>query len=422
LVNAAHMHGIAVLLDVVYNHLGPEGAYLSAYSPYYFSSRHTSRWGAAVNLDGEHSEQVRAFFIENALHWIHEYHVDGLRLDATHALVDGGSPHFLSELRARVHDQSTRPVILIAEDERNQATLIQRPPRGYGLDAVWADDFHHQVRVALVGERDGYFADFTGTVTDLAATIRQGWFYTGQRAPRTGQPRGSDPSGLALSQFVFCVQNHDQIGNRAFGDRLHHSVGLDAYRAVSALLLLLPQVPLLFMGQEWAASTPFLYFTDHEPDLGRLVTDGRRREFAGFAAFSDPLTQLQIPDPQDPSTFTLSRLTWDERDAGAHPGIERLYRTLLDLRRNDPVFRDHGATVDAKAADERTIVLRRERWTLVVRLKDKGVVDVDLPARSAVVLTTEDEGFCDRGLVPDIDAAAGAIQFHGPAAVLLRQR
>jgi maltooligosyltrehalose trehalohydrolase len=422
LVNAAHRHGIAVILDVVYNHLGPEGAYLSAYSPYYFSSRHTSRWGAAVNLDGEHSEQVRAFFIENALHWIHEYHIDGLRLDATHTMVDSGSPHFLSELRARVHDQTSRPAMLIAEDERNLAALILPPPRGYGLDAVWADDFHHQVRVALVGERDGYFGDFTGTATDLAATVRQGWFYTGQRTPRTGQPRGSDPSGLAPSQFVFCVQNHDQIGNRAFGDRLHHAVDLDVYRAVSALLLLLPQIPLLFMGQEWAASTPFLYFTDHDPALGRLVTEGRRREFAAFAAFADPLTRLQIPDPQDPSTFALSRLSWDERHAGTHAGIERLYRRLLGIRRTDPVFRDRRKHLDVAAADERTIVLQRNQWTLVVRLEHAALVDLDLPATSTVVLTTEDEAFCERGHLPDIDIAAGTIRFHRPAAVLLRQR
>jgi maltooligosyltrehalose trehalohydrolase len=422
LVDAAHLHGIAVILDVVYNHLGPDGAYLSAFSPYYFASHDTTRWGAAVNLDGEHSDQVRAFFIENALHWIHEYHIDGLRLDATHALIDDGSPHFLSELRARVHDQTMRPVILIAEDDRNLATLVQPPPRGFGLDAVWADDFHHQMRVALTGERDGYFGDFTGTATDVAATIRQGWFYAGQPTRRSGQTRGSDPSGLAPSRFVFCLQNHDQIGNRALGDRLHHAIGLAAYRAASALLLLLPEIPLLFMGQEWAASTPFLYFTDHEPALGRLVTDGRRQEFAAFAAFSDPLTRLQIPDPQDPSTFERSRLPWDERHDGAHAGIARLYRALLDIRRNHRAFRDCGAPVEVVASDEQTIVLRRHRWMLVVRLRDGGLVDIDLPEPYASVLTTEDEPFCDRGLVPEVDIAARTVRFHGPAAVLLQQR
>jgi maltooligosyltrehalose trehalohydrolase len=422
LVNAAHLHGLAVILDVVYNHLGPEGAYLAEYSRWYFSTTHTSQWGAAVNLDGEHSEHVREFFIENALHWIHEYHVDGLRLDATHALVDAGSRHFLSELRARVHGEAGRPVVLIAEDERNLAMLIEPPPRGYGLDAVWADDFHHQIRVALTGQREGYFGDFSGTASDLAATIRQGWFYTGQRTLRSGQPRGSDPSGLPASRFVVCLQNHDQVGNRAFGDRLHHQVGLDVYRAASALLLLAPQIPLLFMGQEWAASTPFLYFTDHEPALGRLVTEGRRQEFAAFAGFSDPITRLQIPDPQDPSTFGMSRLAWEERALLRHAGVARLYHTLLDLRRKDPAWRSDRTRTHAAAIDERTIVLRRSAWALVVRLEGGAEIALDLPGRYAVVLTTEDDPFCEAGRVPVFAADQRIVRFHGPAAVLLKQQ
>jgi maltooligosyltrehalose trehalohydrolase len=422
LVNAAHRHGIGVIVDVVYNHLGPDGAYLSAFSPYYFSAHHTNRWGAAVNLDGEHSEHVRAYLIENALHWIHEYHVDGLRLDATHTLVDDGSRHFLSELRERIRETETRPIVLIAEDDRNLANLLQPPPRGYGLDAVWADDFHHQMRVALTGERDGYFGDFAGTTADLASTIRQGWLYTGQREPRSGRPRGSDPTGLAPSQFIVCLQNHDQIGNRAFGDRLHHDIGLDVYRAASALLLLLPQTPLLFMGQEWATSTPFLYFTDHEPGLGRLVTEGRRREFAAFAAFADPVTQTRIPDPQDPSTFALSRLSWSERHAPTHAGVERLYRTLLGLRKSEPALRDRSAFVDAVAADEGTLVLRRLPWVLVVRLHGAGRVDLGPIGASAPILTTEDEAFCEGGLVPDVGLDGRSVRFHGPAAVILKQR
>ena len=390
LVNAAHLHGLAVILDVVYNHLGPEGAYLSRIQPAVFLDRITPADGGPRSIwTGSTVSRCVAFFVENALHWIHEYHVDGLRLDATHALVDDGSPHFLAELRARVHDQATRPALLIAEDERNLAVLVQPPPRGFGLDAVWADDFHHQVRVALTGERDGYFGDFTGAAADLALTIRQGWFYTGQQSPRTGEPRGSDPSGLSLSQFVVCLQNHDQVGNRAFGDRLNHAIELDAYRAVSALLLFLPETPLLFMGQEWAASAPFLYFTDHEPALGRLVTEGRRQEFAAFPAFSDPLTRLQIPDPQDPSTFALSRLSWGERGGGAHAGIEHWYRTLLDLRRTNPALRDGRAQVDVASPDAQTIVVHRNRWMLVVRLRERGLVDIGLPLAYAPVFTTE---------------------------------
>ena len=422
LVNAAHAHGLAVIVDVVYNHLGPDGAYLSAYSRAYFPERRTGKWGAAINLDGDGSEHVRHFFFENALHWIHEYHVDGLRLDATHALEDAGAFHFLAELRARVDASASRPILLIAEDERNLATLLQPQPAGYGLDAVWADDFHHQMRVALAGDQDGYFADFTGAAEDVADTIRRGWFYTGQQTRSGGTPRGTDPTGLAPTQFVVCLQNHDQVGNRAFGDRLHHGIDLAAYRAASALLLLLPQTPLIFMGQEWAASTPFLYFTDHEPGLGRLVTEGRREEFAAFAAFADPLTRVQIPDPQDPSTFSLSRLWWSERAMPPHDGVERLYRSLLDLRRRERALRDADRSpIDVFASDGDTVVLRRRPWIVVARLRGAGVVHTGAGG-TELVLTTEDQTFCEGGVVPEVDNGAGTISFGGPAAVLLKQR
>src|SRR4051812_36132647 len=210
LVNAAHMRGLAVILDVVYNHLGPDGAYLSVFSPEFFTDRYATGWGAAVNLDGPGSEQVRAFFVENALHWIHEYHVDGLRLDATHALMDQGPRHFLADFAADVRELAGRPIVIIAEDERNLATLVSDRPGGFALDAVWADDFHHQLRVALAGDREGYFADFNGSAADIATTIRRGWFYVGQPTASSGHPRGSDPAGLDPSRFVVCLQNHDQ--------------------------------------------------------------------------------------------------------------------------------------------------------------------------------------------------------------------
>jgi len=235
LVNAAHRRGLGVILDVVYNHVGPDGAYLSTFSSQYFTDRHPSPWGAGVNLDGDGSEQVRAFLIDNALHWIHEYHVDGLRLDATHALVDDSDTHFLAELADRVRASATRPVVLIAEDERNLVTLVDDPPRGYGFDGVWADDFHHHVRRALAGDAEGYYADFTGAAADIATTLRQGWFYTGQPTVRSGEPRGTDPSAVDPRRMIICIQNHDQIGNRAFGDRLHHAI--DLLRARSDLSL-----------------------------------------------------------------------------------------------------------------------------------------------------------------------------------------
>jgi maltooligosyltrehalose trehalohydrolase len=297
LVDAAHARGLGVILDVVYNHLGPDGAYVSSFSPYYFNGRHKSPWGDAVNLDGPHSERVRAFFVENALHWIHEYHLDGLRLDATHALQDDSEVHFLAELALRVDERAgDRCIVLVAEDERNLDRLVRPPAHGgFGLDAVWSDDFHHHLRRHLAGDAHGYFRCFSGQTGDIATTIRRGWFFVG-RGGGECESRGTDPSGIPLHRFVFCLQNHDQVGNRAFGDRLHHQVDLAAYRAAAALLLCAPETPLLFMGQEWAASSPFLYFTDHEPELGSKVTEGRRSEFSAFPAFADPTGHPRAAD------------------------------------------------------------------------------------------------------------------------------
>ena len=427
LVDAAHRHGLAVMLDVVYNHLGPDGAYLSAFSPLYFTDRHASPWGLGVNLDGEGREQVRAFLIENALHWIAEYHVDGLRLDATHTLVDESATHFLGELSDRVRAASHRPVILIAEDERNLAAIVEPRPRGYGLDGVWADDFHHQVRRAVAGDSEGYFADFTGSARDLAATIRQGWFYTGQKTARSGERRGTDATGIDLRRMVICLQNHDQVGNRALGDRLHHAIDLGVYRAISALLLCAPETPLLFMGQEWVATSPFLFFTDHVEEIGRLVTEGRRSEFSEFSAFADEGARSRIPDPQDPTTFEASRLAWDEMSSPAHAGVLRLYRALIALRRErlDRADRD---VLTVEALDEHTIGLLRGTFAIVVRVAGAGRVPLDplldgaRPSNYDVVLTTEDQAFAADGRTPRvIRPASGSIEieFDAPAAIVL---
>jgi maltooligosyltrehalose trehalohydrolase len=424
LVNAAHRHGLAVILDVVYNHVGPDGAYLSVFSGRYFTDRHPSPWGAGVNLDGEDGEQVRAFFIENALHWIHEYHVDGLRLDATHALVDDSDRHFLAELAERVRASAIRPVVLIAEDERNLATLVEDPPYGYGLDGVWADDFHHHVRRALAGDAEGYFADFTGDAADIATTLRRGWFYTGQPTLRSGERRGSDPSRVDPRRMIICLQNHDQIGNRAFGDRLHHAIDLAAYRAASALLLVAPETPLLFMGQEWAATSPFQFFTDHEPELGAKVTEGRRREFSDFSEFADPAARSRIPDPQALDTFEASRLTWAEMSAPPHAGILRLYRALLALRRE--MRRSHpAAAFEISAVDDRTIAVARGAHLVIVRLGGAAIVALDAVATGdsySIVLTTEDGAFGGDGCVPQLREDGRAIEFAGPAAIVLKRR
>ena len=430
LVDAAHDLGLAVLLDVVYNHFGPDGAYFSQFSPYYFSSRHSTPWGQAINLDGEQSAQVREFFFENALHWIHEYHADGLRLDATHALIDDGPRHFLLELGERVRSTvDNRAVLLIAEDDRNLATIVT-PPRdgGWGLDAVWADDFHHQMRRLTAGDADGYFQDFSGSPEDLASTIRRGWCFSGQHSPHRGAPRGTDPTGIPLERMIIALQNHDQIGNRAFGERLNHQIEPAVFRAASALLLMAPETPLLFMGQEWAAGTPFQYFTDHQPELGRQVTEGRRAEFSTFAAFADERTRARIPDPQARSTFEASRLVWTERGREPHAGIERLYRALLAVRRTAPAGR-----VDTTALGGDAIGLLRtgasgDALLVVARLRGSG--DVGLDAWTAlyrtrdwrVIMTTEEEAFAEIPQRTDINVhgAPPYARFTRPAAIILR--
>ena len=334
LVDAAHRHGLAVLLDVIYNHLGPDGAYANAFAPF-LTDAHDTPWGPAINLDDDGSAGVRRFFIDNALHWLREYHVDGLRLDATHALRDDSEPHFLAELSEAVetHVDGTRH--LIAEDHRNLNRLVRPRNRttngetGYGLDAVWSDDFHHQVRTLTAGDSEGYYADYAdATTADLARTIRDGWFFRGQVSEHFGGRRGTDPAPVDLDQCVFFIQNHDQVGNRPGGDRLTESLSLCTYRAVSTLLCLAPELPLLFMGQEWAAGTPFQFFTDHNDDIGPSVTDGRKEEFGDFPGFHGT-----VPDPQDPATFERSLLDWSERERTPHRRILHLYRDLLTLRK-----------------------------------------------------------------------------------------
>jgi maltooligosyltrehalose trehalohydrolase len=436
LVDAAHGAGLAVLLDVVYNHLGPDGAYLNRFSPYYFTARHSSPWGAGIDLDGEHSAQSRRYFLENALHWIHEYHVDGLRLDATHAIHDDSATHFLAELAAQVHQSvSDRQIHVIAEDDRNLARVVQPPPAGgWGLDAVWADDLHHQLRRLLAGDDEGYYRDYTGTTADVAATIRQGWFFTGQHAAHWGKPRGTDPAGVPPRRCIVCLQNHDQIGNRPFGDRLHHRIDGAAFRAASVLLLGLPQTPLIFMGQEWAASTPFCYFTDHVEPLGRLVTEGRRREFAAFAAFGDPDTRELIPDPQAEETFRASRLRWEERDTEPHASTLRLHQAMLRLRAGALAPATGRDAATACAVDAATIALQRAgrdggTYLIVARLRGHGPVELAATGIDGrldgwrPVLTTEDPAHCPdpAPLVLVGSGRTATLDFRRPGAIVLRR-
>jgi len=437
LVDEAHKLGIGVFLDVVYNHFGPVGNYALAFTKKYLSETHSSAWAACVNCDGEGSDQVRAFFIENACHWVHEYHLDGLRLDATHALIDESPKPLVAELAGRVKATTAgRRVLVVAEDHRNLNDML-RPAEagGWGLDGVWADDLHHQFRRRLAGDDEAYFRDFTGTTADIAATINQGWFYTGQHSGHMGEHRGTDPAGLPPRAFYVCLQNHDQVGNRALGDRLHHGVDPAAYRAASTLLLCLPQTPLLFMGQEWAGSSPFQYFTDHDEELGKIVTEGRRKEFRHFRAFEDPHSRDFIPDPQKTQTFERSRLDWSEGDREPHASVLRLYRVLLLLRKDELALRANDSIgQEAVAVDDESLVLRRDAeggatvW-VVVRFRGAGSVDLGPLADPdgegwEVALSTEDPRFAPDPSPIGVDTSGPApvVTFARAGAVVLRQR
>ena len=438
LVDRAHQLGMAVVIDVVYNHLGPEGAYLPAFNEQYFTDRHVTPWGSSVNLDGPGSAMVRRFIVDNACHWVREYHADGLRLDATHTLIEEDQGAIVREIVTRTRAATARPVFIQAEDHRNLAPMVEDSSRGgWGLEGVWADDFHHIVRVLLAGDSHGYYADFRGTARELARTIQQGWFFTGQQSAHSSERRGSDASRVPMYRFVVCLQNHDQVGNRALGDRLHESVPPAAWRAASALLLTVPMTPLLFMGQEWAASTPFCYFTDLEAALGVQVTEGRRREFAAFPGFSDEQARHSIPDPQALSTFESSRLLWDERTDPSHRAVLELYRALLALRldHSSTLGASTGVAGEAVALDNETIAMRRadgdEVFWVVARFRSAGVADLsaatetcgEAGAEWTVVLTTEDPLFALDPRPPQVDERGGPlIRFERAGAVILEKK
>jgi maltooligosyltrehalose trehalohydrolase len=407
LVDAAHQAGLAVLLDVVYNHFGPDGAYANAFAPF-LTDKYETPWGPAMNLDDEGADGVRRFFLDNALHWLREYHVDGLRLDATHALHDESSPHFLAELSDAVDEHVDGPERhLIAEDHRNQNRLVRpRDEDGYGLDGVWSDDLHHQLRVLTAGDREGYYRDYQDTTAaDIATTLRDGWFYRGEHSEHLGEPRGTDPAPIERSQCVVFIQNHDQVGNRPTGNRLTDDVSLPVYRALSVLLCVAEELPLLFMGQEWAASTPFQFFTDHNDEIGPSVTEGRKEEFADFSGFDGT-----VPDPQDPATFERSVLDWDEPRRPPHDGVLALYRDLLALR---PGL---GAPMHTEAPTDTTLVVDRPPVHVTVNLE--GHARFDLPADLAIGLHTEQGGYTSDPRPPSFTGET--LSFLRPGAAVLR--
>jgi len=329
-VNAAHAAGLSVVLDVVYNHLGPEGNYFGQYGPF-FSDRYGTPWGQAINFDGARSDAVREFFVQNALYWLREFHIDALRLDAVHGIFDFSARHFLAELQERVRElavETNRALHVIAESDLNDSRLLHAPERGgYGLDAQWSDDFHHALHTLLTRETNGYYGDF-GSLEDLGVTIREGWRYSGQYSQFRKRRHGNSPAGISSEKFVVFGQNHDQVGNRALGERLSTLVDLDSLKLTAGVTLLSPFVPLLFMGEEYGETRPFQYFTSHEdPHLIEAVRQGRRQEFSEFGWSGD------LPDPQDEATFSRSTLDYDSRTADPHRSLWEFYHALIALRR-----------------------------------------------------------------------------------------
>ena len=365
LVDAAHRRGLMVLLDVVYNHFGPEGNYLPRIAPAFFSERHHTRWGAGINYDGPGSATVRSFVIDNALYWLTEYHLDGLRLDAVDTIADDSHPDILEELADHVHRtvDSDRHVHLVLENDRNEARYLERDDRARAraYSAQWNDDFHHAAHVLVSGEHDGYYRDYADApASRLGRCLAEGFGYQGEPSEwREGRRRGSPSAHLPPTAFVDFLQNHDQVGNRPFGERMTALAPPEAVAAATAVLLLAPQPPLLFMGQEWASERPFLFFCDFEPGLAARVRNGRREEFAGFAAFREAAARERIPDPGDPDTFARCVLDWDEPASGVHAAWLAFHRELLALRGREIVPRLAGDGTRARhwtvLGDERTL-------------------------------------------------------------------
>jgi maltooligosyltrehalose trehalohydrolase len=358
-VDRAHGVGIAVILDVVYNHLGPDGNYLGCFSPDYFTDRYVNEWGDALNFDGPNAGPVREFFAANAAYWIDEFHMDGLRFDATQQIFDASPEHVLAEMARRARAAAPqRRVYLVAENEPQEARLVRATERGgFGLDAMWNDDFHHTARVALTGRAEAYYTDYAGRPQELISAVKRGFLYQGQHYAWQRKRRGAPAFDVPPTAFVAYTQNHDQIANSVRGQRLHATEGAGQWRALTALLLLAPATPMLFMGQEFAASSPFVYFADHRPDLAALVRKGRNEFLAQFPSIATADASACVPDPGDLATFERCKLDLGERER--HADIYALHRDLLALRRDDAVFRTHGAHgVDGAVLGADAFVLR----------------------------------------------------------------
>ncbi len=429
LVDGCHRHGLAVVLDVVYNHLGPEGNYLPDYGPY-FTDRYRTPWGLALNFDGPHSDEVRRYFLENALYWIRDFHLDALRLDAVHAIHDRSARPFLQELVEAVHQEAGRlghPIHVIAESDLNDARLILPPELcGYGLDAQWSDDLHHALHVLLTGETSGYYRDF-GHVDQLAKALREGYTFTGEYSRSRQRCHGNNPSLCRASQFVVCSQNHDQVGNRMLGERLSQLVPFEGLKLAAGVVLLSPYIPLLFMGEEYGDTAPFLYFISHlDPQLSDAVRRGRRDEFSAFEWQGDP------PDPQAEATFFRAKLDHGLREQGQHRTLLEFYLSLIRLRQTVPALINLSKEQMEVLPYERERCLFLRRWSegsevaVAFNLGNEPVVlPIPLPAGQwgKLLDSAEERWAGDGSEVPDrLDSVGEVILTLGPRALALFRR
>jgi maltooligosyltrehalose trehalohydrolase len=360
-VDDAHRLGLGVILDVIYNHLGAVGNFLPRFSPRYMSKAVTE-WGDALNFDDGPAPPMRDLVTENVAYWVDEFHFDGFRFDATHAIWDKTHPHIVEEATAVARAAAgAKPLYVVAENENQDARIARTPPQGLGLDALWNDDFHHTSQVALTGHREGYFSDYTGTARELVACVRHGYLFQGQRYCWQSKNRGRPTRGLPPRAFIHYIENHDQVANYGLGERLWTRTAPGKLRALTALLLLGPATPLLFQGQEWWASARFNYFVDFDPQMNALVKTGRADFLQQFPRFSGPGARDRFPDPGTPETFAASQLDWRERDAPVHARALALHRDLLQLRREDPTLRregEDGVVVDGATLSHDALVIR----------------------------------------------------------------
>lgn len=358
-VNRAHSHGLSVILDVVYNHVGPDGCYLQEFAPAFFSRVHTTDWGPALNFDGPDSGPVREFFIANVAHWISEYHLDGCRFDATQNIYDDSAHHILAELTESARAAADgRRTWIVAENEPQHVRCIQPASHGgFGMDAMWNDDFHHTAMVTLTGGMEGYYSDYRGSAQELISCARHGFLFQGQFYAWQQSRRGTSTRGISARRFVNFIQNHDQVANSATGQRIHERTAPARLRAMTALLLLMPGTAMLFQGQEFAASAPFLFFADHTPDLAARVHAGRREFLRQFHSTAQPAVQECIDDPAALATFERSRI--DHAERARNQDVLRLHRDLIALSRTDVVFRrQDGAALDGAVLGDHALALR----------------------------------------------------------------